>query len=118
MSGGQVLRTERWRVYGKLSITNRHNFFVGHLEKLDLDSTRQTVASVNRLSSRCLATTGGYIYRHTDRWEGFIKYAIEMESGVMIYTPSFINTGLAIQTLRGEGYTAWTSHKPTFMFSE
>jgi hypothetical protein len=26
---------------------------------------------------------------HTDWWEGFMKYATEMGSGVMIYIPSF-----------------------------
>jgi hypothetical protein len=27
---------------------------------------------------------------HTDWWEGFMKYAAEMSSGAMIYTPGFI----------------------------
>jgi hypothetical protein len=45
----------------------------------------------------------GYTYRHTDWWEGFMKYAVEMGSGAMIYIPSFIKIGLAIQKLtRGE----------------
>jgi hypothetical protein len=33
---------------------------------------------------------GGYICNNTDLWEGFMKYAIEMDSGAMIYIPSFI----------------------------
>jgi hypothetical protein len=72
--------------------------------------TRPTVAcafmaSVKFLSRRCLAAIGGYAYRHTDRWEGFMKYAIEIGSGVMIYIPSFIMTCSAIQMLMGVGCT-------------
>jgi uncharacterized RmlC-like cupin family protein len=37
-----------------------------------------------------------YTYRHTDWWEEFIMYAIEMGSGAMIYIPSFIRTGSGI----------------------
>jgi hypothetical protein len=57
------------------------------------------VAAGTCLPSRYLATIGGYTYRHTDKWEGFMKYAVEMGSGAMIYTyiPSFIKTGSAIQ---------------------
>jgi hypothetical protein len=44
--------------------------------------------------SRCLATIEGYTYRHTDWWEGFMKYAAEMGSWwAMIYIPSFIKIG-------------------------
>jgi hypothetical protein len=32
-----------------------------------------------------------------------MEYAIEMGSGVMIYIPSFIKTGLGIQKLMGGG---------------
>jgi hypothetical protein len=32
----------------------------------------------------------GYTYRHTDRWEGFMKYATEMGSVAIIYIPDFI----------------------------
>jgi hypothetical protein len=44
---------------------------------------------------------------HTDihRWEGFMKYAAEMGSDVMIYIPSFIKTGSGIQKFMGRGYT-------------
>jgi hypothetical protein len=56
---------------------------------------------------------------HTDRWEGFMKYAVQMESGAMIHIPSFINTDSGIQKLIG-GYTdiqsAWRSHKPIYLF--
>jgi hypothetical protein len=34
-----------------------------------------------------------------------MKYAVEMGSGAMIYTPSFIWIGWAIQNLIGEVYT-------------
>jgi hypothetical protein len=43
----------------------------------------------------------GYTYRHTDWWEGFMKYDVEMDSGAMIYIPSFIKTGTGIQNLIG-----------------
>jgi hypothetical protein len=36
---------------------------------------------------------GGYTCRYTDRWEGFMKYAVEMGSGAMAYIPSFIQIG-------------------------
>jgi hypothetical protein len=39
------------------------------------------------LLSRCLVTIGGC--RHTDRWEGFMKQAVEMGSGAIISIPSF-----------------------------
>jgi hypothetical protein len=31
-------------------------------------------------------------YRHTDCWEGFRKYAIEVGLGAMIHIPGFIKT--------------------------
>jgi hypothetical protein len=51
-----------------------------------------------------------------------MKYAIEMGSGAMIYTQSFIKTGPGIQKLMA-GYTdtqinrqtGQRSHKPTFI---
>jgi hypothetical protein len=39
----------------------------------------------------------------TDLWEGFMKYAVEMDSGAMIYIPSFVKIGSAIQKLIGGG---------------
>jgi hypothetical protein len=40
------------------------------------------------------------IYMQTHRLvEGFMKYAVEMDSGVMIYIASFINIGLGTQKL-------------------
>jgi hypothetical protein len=59
------------------------------------------VAAVTSLPSRYLATIGGYTYRHTDWLEGFIKYAVEMGSGAMIYTPSFIKSSSEIQKVIG-----------------
>jgi hypothetical protein len=38
----------------------------------------------------------GYTYRNTDWWERFMKYAIEMGSGAVIYRPSFIKIGSGI----------------------
>jgi hypothetical protein len=52
-----------------------------------------------------------------------MKHAVEIDSGAMMYIPSFINIGSGIQKLMGWGFTdtqtAWRSHKPTFiLFSE
>jgi hypothetical protein len=44
-----------------------------------------------------------------------MKYAVEMDSGVMIYIPSFIKSGSSTQKLTGEDtQTAWRSHNATF----
>jgi hypothetical protein len=65
---------------------------------------------------------GGYTYRHTDWWEGFMKYTFEMGSGAMIYIPSFIRNWFRHSKVDRGGYrhtqTAWWSHKPTFIFSK
>jgi hypothetical protein len=50
-----------------------------------------------------------------------MKYALEMGSGAMIYIPSFIKIGSAVQKLLGrdsQRQAAWRSHKPTFSFSK
>jgi hypothetical protein len=49
-----------------------------------------------------------------------MKYAVEIGSDAIIYIPSFIKIGSAIQKLIG-GYTdtqtpAWRSQKPIFIF--
>jgi hypothetical protein len=53
---------------------------------------------------------------------GGIYEAVEMGSGAMIFIPSFMKTGPAIQELMGGGYrdtqTAWRSHKPTLIFKK
>jgi hypothetical protein len=61
------------------------------------------VAAVTFLPSHYLETTGGYTYRHTDSWEGFMKYAVVMGPGAMKYIPCFIKIGLGIQKLLGGG---------------
>jgi hypothetical protein len=50
------------------------------------------------LPSLCLVTVGG-IHIQTHRWQGFMKYAVEIGSGAMIYIPSFIKIGSGIQKL-------------------
>jgi hypothetical protein len=68
--------------------------------------------------SRCLAMKGGIRFTkplpnndrrdtHTDTgwWEGFITYTVKMGSGAMIYVPSFMKTGSAIQKLIRETHT-------------
>jgi hypothetical protein len=63
----------------------------------------------------------------TDLWEGFMKCAVEMGSGGMIYIPSFIKIDSGIQNFWGGdiqahrysgAQTEWRSHKPTFIFSK
>jgi hypothetical protein len=63
------------------------------------------VAAVTFLLSPCLATIGSDTYKHTDRWKRFMRDAIEMGSGAMIYMPSFIKTDSGIQMLM------WRIHK-------
>jgi hypothetical protein len=41
------------------------------------------------------------IHTETDWWEGFMKFAVEMGSGAMIYIPSFIKIGPGIEKLIG-----------------
>jgi hypothetical protein len=46
-----------------------------------------------------------------------MKYAIDMDSGAMVYIPSFIKNGSRLQKLIGTGIqtqAAWKLHKPTF----
>jgi hypothetical protein len=50
-------------------------------------------------SNRCFPTSGGYTYRHTDWWDGFMKYAVERSVVAMIDIPSFIRIHLSIQKL-------------------
>jgi hypothetical protein len=38
----------------------------------------------------------GYTYIHADWWRGFMKYAVEMNSGAIIYILIFISIGSAI----------------------
>jgi hypothetical protein len=47
----------------------------------------------------------GYTCRHTDSWEGFKKYAVEMDSGAVLYIPSFIKIGSGIKKLSGDTET-------------
>jgi hypothetical protein len=42
----------------------------------DAPNNSSTIACVTFLSSRCLATIVGYIYRHTYWWKGFMKYSV------------------------------------------
>jgi hypothetical protein len=41
---------------------------------------------------------------HTDRWEGFMKYAVEMGTGAIIYIPSCIKICSGIKKLIGGIY--------------
>jgi hypothetical protein len=59
--------------------------------------------------SRCLATKGGYTYRH--RLTGvFFNYAAEMGLNAVIYVPRFIKIGPGVQKLMGgdtQTHTHW-----------
>jgi hypothetical protein len=59
------------------------------------------VAAVTFLPNRCLATIDGFTCRHTDWWEGFIKYAVQMDSDAMICMQNFIKTSSGIQKFMG-----------------
>jgi hypothetical protein len=58
------------------------------------------------------------MYRNIDIWEGFMKYAVEMGSGVMIYMPSFIKTVSGVQKFRGGDTQTERWSKLTFMLSK
>jgi hypothetical protein len=49
-----------------------------------------------------------------------MKYAAGMVSSAMIYIPSFIKIGSAIQNVMGEGdtQTVWRSYNTTLIFSK
>jgi hypothetical protein len=112
------IRKSKQEVLGR---TNRLPFLIRHGPHRKRSKLLATIRWL--LQSRCLAKIKNYTYRHTDRWEGFMKHAVEMGSGAMIYSyvPSFIKNGSAIQKLI-RGYTntqtARRSHKPTFIFSK
>jgi hypothetical protein len=56
-------------------------------------------AVVTFLPSRCQATIGEYTESGTKLCDVFMKYAIEMDSGVTIYAPSFIKIRSDVQKL-------------------
>jgi hypothetical protein len=71
--------------------------------------------------TKALSSNDRRIHRHTDWWEEFMKYAVEMGSGVMMYILSFIKIRSGIQKLMGgDSYTqtAWCSHKPILLSKE
>jgi hypothetical protein len=78
------------------------------------------------LPSSYLATIEGYTETHTDWWEGFMKYVVEMGWSVMLHLPSFIQIGSGIQKLMGwrgthrhtDTQTSLWNHKHTFNFSK
>jgi hypothetical protein len=91
-----------------------------HIEN-DASNSYSTVACIrchgNVFTEPLPSNDRGYKYRHTDWWEGFMKYANEMGSAAMIYLRSFINTDSGIQKLIRVGYTdrhtGRRSYKPT-----
>jgi hypothetical protein len=97
-------------------------------DRIENDASRSSyivvyvfVAAVTFLLKSCLAMIRGYTYRHTDWWEGFMRYAAGMGSGAMMYIPSFIKIDSCILKLIGrytDTQTTWWLHKPTIILSE
>jgi hypothetical protein len=59
------------------------------------------LATITDFDTKPLPNNGmGYTYRHTDSWEGFMNYAVEIGSGATC-VPSFIKIGSEIQKLIG-----------------
>jgi hypothetical protein len=44
----------------------------------------------------------GYTYRLADLWQGFMKHAVQMGPGAVIFIPSFIKIRSGIQKADGE----------------
>jgi hypothetical protein len=65
------------------------------------------VAAVTFLPSRSPVTIGWYTYRCREWRDGFMKYAVEMGSGAMIYIASFVKFGWGIRKL------IWRIHRHT-----
>jgi hypothetical protein len=74
------------------------------------------VAAVTFWPSPYLVTIRGYTYRHTDCWQRFMKYAVEMGSGAMIYKSSSINIVSGIQKLIGGIHREHGDHISLLLF--
>jgi hypothetical protein len=76
------------------------------MDRIEKDALNNSIvvsvffAVVTFLPSRCLATIGIHIQTHRPM-DGFMKYAVEMGSGAIIYILSFIKIGSGIQKLIG-----------------
>jgi hypothetical protein len=79
----------------------RHDHIEKDVSKYFSSVARVFVAVVTFLPNYFLATITRYTYRHTDRCEGFMKYAVEMGSGAKISIPSFIKIGSINQKFVG-----------------
>jgi hypothetical protein len=75
------------------------------------------VATGSYIPSRCLATIGGYTYRHAGWWEGFVEYAVEMDAGAMIYIPGFRKTRSGIHGLKGGRVSLTHRHTDSMVLS-
>jgi hypothetical protein len=78
------------------------------MDCIENDASNNSIAGVFIVTitffTEPLSSKDGGIHIQTDRWEGFMKYAIETGPGAMIYIPSFMKIGSGIQKLIG-GYT-------------
>jgi hypothetical protein len=89
-----------------LRTTNRATFLRYDTGRIENDPSNNSsivacvfVTAVTFLLTRFPAAMGEYTHRHTDWWEGFMKYAVEMGSGAMIDIPSFIKISSGIRKL-------------------
>jgi hypothetical protein len=80
------------RNYCLLSLI-RHGPYRKHASKNSSIVVCVFAATVTFSPGRRLATIWRYTYKHTDRWQEFMKYAVEMGSGAMIYVPSLMKIG-------------------------
>jgi hypothetical protein len=95
---------------------------IGHIENDASNNSSIVVGvfitAVTFLPSRCLAMIGGCTYRHTDWWEGFFNWSVEMGSGAVI---KFYKDWLRHSKVNGgdtqtHTQTATWSHKLTLFF--
>jgi hypothetical protein len=98
-----------WYHTGRIANESKNSSAVVFVTSVTFLLCRCLAREMRFLRSRCLSTRGGYTRRHTDWWEGFMKYAVEMGTGATTHIPSFIKIGLAIQNWLGgiHRQTAW-----------
>jgi hypothetical protein len=76
------------------------------------------IVTVTFLLSHFLTVVRGCACKHTDWWEGFTKYTVELGSGAMMHIPCFIKIGSSVQKLiRTDAHVhrQHGDHKPTFI---
>jgi hypothetical protein len=80
-----------WRGPAAIWPTDRptHLLWYG-MDSIENDASNNSIIACIRchgsVSTEPLPSNDKWIHIHTDRWEGFMKYAVKMGSGAMIYT--------------------------------